>query len=89
MFENKTESEAKKEILDMVVEFHSKFHDVGVQYKEGDRIPYASRVYNEKEMINLVDSSLEFWLTTGRYTEKFEKDFSNYLGIKYCSLVNS
>ena len=53
------------------------------------RVPYAGRVYDEKEMINLVDSSLEFWLTTGRYTERFEREFSDFLGVKYVFLVNS
>ena len=53
------------------------------------RVPYAGRVYDEKEMINLVDSSLDFWLTTGRYTERFERDFADFLGIKYAFLVNS
>jgi CDP-6-deoxy-D-xylo-4-hexulose-3-dehydrase len=89
MFENKTESEAKKEILNMVSEYYSKYHNIEVPFKEGDRIPYASRVYDEKEMVNLIDSSLEFWLTSGRYTDKFEKEFSKYLNVKYCSLVNS
>ena len=78
MFENKTEKEAKKEILDMVSEYYSKYHNIEVPFKEGDRIPYASRVYDENEMINLVDSSLEFWLTSGRYTENFEKEFCEY-----------
>ena len=58
-------------------------------YEEGDRIPYASRVYDEKEMQNLVDSSLEFWLTSGRYTKQFEREFAKYLNVKHCSLVNS
>lgn len=89
MFENKTEREAKKEILDMVSAYYSKYHNIEVPFKEGDRIPYASRVYDEKEMINLVDSSLEFWLTSGRYTEKFEKEFCEYLNVKYCALVNT
>ena len=53
------------------------------------RIPYAGRVYDEKEMINLVDSALDFWLTAGRYAEKFEKEFAKFLGVKYCSLTNS
>lgn len=53
------------------------------------KINYAGRVFDEKEMINLVDSSLDFWLTTGRYAERFEKEFADFLGIKYCSLVNS
>lgn len=89
MFENKTENEAKTEILKMVEEYCNKFHNVKKDFEEGDRIPYASRMYDSKEMVNLVDSSLEFWLTSGRYTNEFETKFANYLGIKYCSLVNS
>lgn len=69
-------------------EYANTFHNVD-EYKKGDRIPYASRVYDEKELMNLVDSSLEFWLTSGRYTKKFEKEFAEYLGVKYCSLVNT
>jgi len=88
MFENKNESQAKEEILSMVKAYCRKFHNKKI-YKEGDRIPYASRVYDYEEMVNLVDSSLDFWLTAGRYTEKFEKEFAKYLGVKYCSLVNS
>ncbi|NOX25950.1 MAG: lipopolysaccharide biosynthesis protein RfbH [Deltaproteobacteria bacterium] len=53
------------------------------------RVNYAGRVFDEKEMVNLVDSSLEFWLTTGRYTEKFERDFARFIDVKHCSLVNS
>ncbi|RLA93146.1 MAG: lipopolysaccharide biosynthesis protein RfbH, partial [Deltaproteobacteria bacterium] len=53
------------------------------------KINYAGRVYDEKEMINLVDSALDFWLTAGRYAEVFEKDFAKFLGVKYCSLTNS
>jgi len=53
------------------------------------RINYAGRVYNEKEMINLVDASLDFWLTAGRYAKKFEKEFTKFLGAKYCLLTNS
>ncbi len=53
------------------------------------RVNYGGRVFDEKEMINLVDSSLDFWLTTGKYAEKFEKEFADFIGVKYCSLVNS
>ncbi len=88
MFENMTEKEAREEILNLTAEYCKKYH-AKKEYKEGDRIPYASRVYNEEEMVNLVDSSLEFWLTAGRYTDEFEKSFANYLGVKYCLLVNS
>lgn len=88
IFENKTEQEAREEILDLVKEYANTYHN-NDEYKKGDRIPYASRVYDEKEFVNLIDSSLEFWLTAGRYANKFEKDFAEYLGVKYCSLVNS
>lgn len=85
----KTENEARSEILKQVEEYCKLYHNQKETYKEGDRIAYASRVYDEKEMTNLVDSALEFWLTSGRYTDRFEKEFAEYLGIKYCSLVNS
>lgn len=88
MFENKTEKQAKEEILNMVAQYCDTYHNKK-EYHKGDRIPYASRVYDHDEMCNLVDSALEFWLTSGRYTEEFEREFSKYLGIKYCSLVNS
>ena len=88
MFESKTESQAREELLRMVKEYCETFHNKNAN-KKGDRIPYASRVYDYEEMINLVDSSLEFWLTSGRYTNEFEEKFARYLNVKYCSLVNS
>ena len=89
MFEHKTEAEAREEILSMVGEYCKTFHLKEKEYHEGDRIPYASRVYDESEMKNLVDSALEFWLTSGRYTEQFERELAGYIGVKFCSLVNS
>lgn len=89
MFENKTEEQAKKEILEMVAEYCATYHNQKKEFTPGDRITYASRVYDSEEMCNLVDSALEFWLTSGRYTEEFERELSKYLGVKYCSLVNS
>lgn len=53
------------------------------------RVNYAGRIFDEKELINLVDSSLDFWLTDGKYAEKFEKEFAEFLGVKHCSLTNS
>ena len=88
MFENKTEEQAKTEILDMVGEYYERFHKKNEKYEAGKRIPYASRVYDSSEMMNLVDSALEFWLTSGRYTEKFESKLAEYLGVRFCSLVN-
>lgn len=52
-------------------------------------INYAGRVYDEKELVNLVDASLDFWLTAGRYAKTFEKEFARFLGAKYCLLTNS
>ena len=86
----KTQEQARQEILDLVADYCEKYHLQNKKpYEPGDRIPYASRVYDAHEMTNLVDSALEFWLTSGRYTEQFEKKLSEYLGVRYCSLVNS
>ena len=68
-------------------EFHLKGQDE--PYKEGDRIPYAKRVYDSEEMRDLVDSALDFWLTMGRYTREFEKSFGEYLGVRFVSAVTS
>lgn len=89
MIEGLSEQKARQQILNMVREYCDTFHNKEKKFRPGDRIPYASRVYDHTEMVNLVDSSLEFWLTSGRYTEKFEKSFADYLHVKYCSLVNS
>lgn len=89
MFENKTEQQAREEILSAVKEYCETFHNQKKPFTEGQRIPYASRVYDSAEMTNLVDSALEFWLTSGRYTDEFENKLKEYLGIRYCCLVNS
>lgn len=88
MFDNMNETEAREYILQQVKDYCNKYH-TKKEYHVGDRIPYASRVYDSNEMCNLVDSALEFWLTSGRYTEQFETEFAKYLGTRYCSLVNS
>lgn len=88
MFDNMSEIEAREYILQQVKDYCNKYH-TKKEYHVGDRIPYASRVYDSNEMCNLVDSALEFWLTSGRYTEQFETEFAKYLGVRYCSLVNS
>ena len=83
------EREARRQILDLVADYYREYHNKKAPFKAGDRIPYASRVYDEQEMVNLVDSALEFWLTSGRYTDEFEEELAKYLGVRYCSLVNS
>ena len=89
MFGEKEELEARIEILNKVEEYYNKFHKKDDRFKVGDRINYATRLYDSEEMKNLVDSALEFWLTSGRYTKQFETEFAKYLKVKYCSLVNS
>lgn len=88
MFENLSKREARDVILDNIAEYYKKFM-TEKPYTEGDRIPYASRVFDEREMMNLVDSALEFWLTSGRYCSQFENQLSGYLSTEYVSLVNS
>lgn len=88
-FENMTEQEARQSILESVEQYCEKFHMQDRQWKKGQRIPYAARVYDSREMTALADSALDFWLTAGRYTEQFEKGLAEYLGVPFCSFVNS
>jgi len=88
VYKDMQKEEVKAEILKLVKEYCNKFH-TQKEYEKGDRIPYARRIYDEHEMVNLVDSALEFWLTSGRYTEQFEKEFAAYLNVRFCSVVNS
>ena len=84
-----SEDEARNQIKDLVAQYYHDFKGRKEEFKSGDRISYASRVFDEKEMQALTDATLDFWLTTGRFSEQFEKDFSEWLGVKYVSLVNS
>lgn len=88
MFERMTEEEARKYLVELTGEYCERFHNK-TEYHKRDRIPYAKRVYDKEEMMKLIDSSLEFWLTSGRYTQEFETKLADYLEVRYCSLVNS
>lgn len=79
----------RERVIIAAVKHYETKHKKKPAFTGGDRIPYAGRVFDEKEIINLVDSALDFWLTTGRYAERFEKEFAEFLGIKHCSLTNS
>ena len=81
--------EMRDKILELVKDYCDEFHNQKKVFREGDRVPYASRVFDSEELVNLVDSALEFWLTAGRYAGDFEKNFAEYLGARFCSLVNS
>ena len=81
--------ELKKKIEELVKEYYEKVHVQDEKNRTSKKVQYSGRVYDDKEIINLVDAALEFWLTSGHYVDEFEKGLANYLGIKYCSLVNS
>ena len=88
----KNEAEARKEIKELVAEFYHEFKEPVESkdsFKPGDKISYASRIYDEKEMQALTDAMLDFWLTTGRFSKEFEKNFAEWIGVKYVHLVNS
>lgn len=85
----KNEEEAREQIKAMVAEYYHDFKEKKDQFKKGDRISYAGRVFDEKEMQALTDATLDFWLTTGRFADQFEKEFAEWIGVKYANLVNS
>ena len=84
-------SRIREEILEKVRELYKLEHEEKNNvFIEGEtRIPFAGRIYDDEEMVNLVDSSLDFWLTAGRYCDEFEIDFAEYMEQKYSLLVNS
>ena len=83
------ESEIRELIFEQVRELY-KLRKNSEKFVVGEsKVPYAGRIYDEKEMINLVDASLDFWLTAGRYAKQFEEEFARFLGIKHCLLTNS
>ncbi|SMF67549.1 CDP-6-deoxy-D-xylo-4-hexulose-3-dehydrase [Paenibacillus uliginis N3/975] len=87
---NTFEKIKRKEILSNVNEFYHLFHWSEKPFiPEETSLSYGGRVYDEREMMNLVDSSLDFWLTSGRYSKQFEKEFAKYIGVKYALLTNS
>lgn len=85
----KEEKSIRKNIFKLTAKFYKirKKREVFIPGKS--IIPYAARCYDSRELISLVDASLDFWLTAGRYAKAFEKKFAEFLGTKYCLLTNS
>ena len=83
------EKELRERAIQAAIDYYDFKHKGEQPFVPGRRIPYGGRVFDEREMANLVDSSLDFWLTTGRYAERFEKEFAQFLGVQHSSLVNS
>ena len=84
-----SEAEARDQIKQLVGEYYHEFKESKEPFHPGNRISYASRVYDEKEMQSLTDAMLDFWLTTGRFSDQFEKEFAQWIGVKFAHLVNS
>lgn len=84
-----SEEEARAEIKALVAAYYHDFKEKKEKFSEGDRINYASRVFDEKEMQALTDAALDFWLTTGRFADQFEKEFASWIGVRFAHLVNS
>lgn len=85
----KNEEEARGEILSAVAEYYHCYKENDSKYISGSKIPYAGRVFDEKDMMNLTEATLDFWLTSGRFVKEFEQRFGQWIGVKYTSLVNS
>lgn len=85
----KNEAEAREEIKNLVGKYYQQFKKPNQSFIPGDRINYGGRAFDENEMLALTDATLDFWLTTGRFSAKFEKEFATYLDVKYAHIVNS
>lgn len=82
--------ELKAQILELTREYYKEVHAQKKEFEPGKTfVHYGGRYFNDEEMVNLVDSSLDFWLTQGPWTHKFERRLSEWLGVKYCAVTNS
>jgi CDP-6-deoxy-D-xylo-4-hexulose-3-dehydrase len=77
------------QILTLVREYHRAAFGARAFVPGQSMVPYAGRVFDDEEIINLVDSSLDFWLTTGRFAHDFEREFARFCGLRHAMLVNS
>ncbi len=82
--------ELKAQILELTREYYKEVHAQKKEFEPGKSfVHYGGRFFNDEEMVNLVDSSLDFWLTQGPWTHKFERRLADWLGVKYCAVTNS
>ncbi|MDP3448293.1 MAG: lipopolysaccharide biosynthesis protein RfbH [Eubacteriales bacterium] len=83
------EAEAREQIKALVEQYYHDFLEHRFPYQKGGRISYGGRVFNARELCALTDATLDFWLTTGRFSDRFEQSFAELLGVKFVHLVNS
>jgi CDP-6-deoxy-D-xylo-4-hexulose-3-dehydrase len=86
---NPKADQLRSQILSLVAEYHQAAFAKRPFVPGESSIPYAGRVFDEREIRNLVDASLDFWLTTGRFAERFEREFAQWMEVRHCLLVNS
>ena len=80
----------KAQILELTREYYKEVHAQKKEFEPGKSfVHYGGRYFNDEEMVNLVDSSLDFWLTQGPWTHKFERRLADWLGVKFCAVTNS
>lgn len=83
------EQALRSEAIQAAIAHYRHVHAAPNAFRPGERIPYAARVFDEKEIACLVESALDFWLTSGRFVERFEREFSSFLGVRHTMLTNS
>ena len=84
-----SENEAREQIKALVAEYYHQFKEKKDDFKPGDRVNYGGRAFDEREMLALTDAALDFWLTTGRFSAQFEREFAAFMGVKFAHIVNS
>ena len=83
------ENEAREQIKALVAEYYHCFKEKKDDFKPGDRVNYGGRAFDEREMLALTDAALDFWLTTGRFSVRFEREFAAFMGVRFAHIVNS
>ena len=84
-----SEEEARADIRQIISAYYYQFKKTDESFHQGDKIPYSGRCFDEKEMESLTDAMLDFWLTSGRFSEKMESKLSDFIGVRFARLVNS
>lgn len=83
------DQELREKVISAALDYYEFRHNKKTSFTAGERIPYAGRVFDGAEITALIDASLDFWLTTGRYADRFEREFAGFIGTQHCSLTNS
>lgn len=83
------EHEAREQIKALVTEYYHCFKEKKDEFRPGDRVNYGGRAFDEREMLALTDAALDFWLTTGRFSARFEREFAAFMGVRFAHIVNS